>query len=358
MLLLHKKQRGAKRKGIVIPFALGKSRGNRKGKSRSAAAKKFRKRLTPTRSKESRMKVVYVQQPEIPPPILEEQLTYNQGFDHGYDRGFSQGSLEGKHAGGEAIVDKCLPDYQIMPEVSIEQIIAVGVEHLRPKIIHLVTAQDLGERIIAALNNRTPFSLVRLGDGELLTLAQETIMSIEQIKEDGPFLPYAGVEIPDLEVKGELVKAVRGASVVGIPKLRLRNFQPLAFAVFRAEKIDYHRLTLTDSLANYYIHQTGYLPRITQGRRVLLVGNLAPQLGEVLRNHNVEIVGEISPVHGVKDIPAIKLAIAMHNFDIALVSAGISAVIIAEWIATALGKVAIDFGHLADAIVKGEAPYR
>lgn len=350
MLPLQKKQRDEKRKGRVIPFSSGNARSKRK--FRSAAAKKFRKR-----SKSKRMKIVYVRSP-VTPSLQEGMPTYNSGFDHGYDKGFGKGFLDGTHAGGDAFVDKCLPEYQILPEVSVEQIIAVGVEHLRPQILHLVTAQDLGERIIAALNNRTPFSLVRLGDGELLALAQETVMSIEQIKEDGPFLPYAGVEVPDLEVKGELLAAVRGATVVGIPKLRVRNFQPLAFAVFRLENIDYHHLTLTDSLVNYYIYQTGYLSRITQGRRVLLVGNLAPQLGEVLRHHHVEIVAEISPVHGVKDIPRIKSAIEQHEFDIALVSAGISAVIISEWIASALGKVAIDFGHLADAIVKGEAPYR
>ncbi|WP_310191444.1 GT-D fold domain-containing glycosyltransferase [Bacillus sp. 3255] len=301
------------------------------------------------------MKIVYVQSPAA---LQEGQQTYNHGFDHGYDKGFGKGFQEGKHTGGEAIVDECLPEYQILPEVPIEQIIAAGVASLRPQILHLVTAQDLGERIVEALNKRTPFSLVRLGDGELLTLAQESIMSIEQIREDGPFLPYAGVEVPDLEVKSELLTAVRGATVVGIPKLRVRNFQPLAFAVFKHEHIDYRQLTLTDSLVNYYLYQTGYLSRITQGRRVLLVGNLAPQLGEVLRQHQVEVVAEISPVHGFKDIPRIKSAIAEHEFDIALVSAGISAVIISEWIASAFGKVAIDFGHLADAIVKGEAPYR
>ncbi|MBD0381620.1 hypothetical protein ICC18_15970 [Paenibacillus sp. WST5] len=270
----------------------------------------------------------------------------------------NQSFQDGKHEGGDAIVDRCLPDYQILPEITVEQIIHAGIEQLQPKIVHLLTPEALGDRIVAALNSHSPFALVRLGDGELLTLAQETIMSIEQIREEGSFLPYAGVNVPDLAVKGELVKAIRGASVVGIPKLRVRNFQPLAFSVFKAENIDYRGLTLTDSLVNYYLYHAGYLSRITQGRRVLLVGNLAKQLAEVLRSHNVVIAGEVAPVNGVPDIPRIKSIVAQHDFDIALVSAGISAVILSEWIASVMGKVAIDFGHLADAIVKGEAPYR
>lgn len=41
-------------------------------------------------------------------------------------------------------------------------------------------------------------------------------------------------------------------------------------------------------------------------------------------------------------------------FDIALVSAGIAAVIIVQRIASELGKVAVDFGHLADSLAAGK----
>jgi hypothetical protein len=45
---------------------------------------------------------------------------------------------------------------------------------------------------------------------------------------------------------------------------------------------------------------------------------------------------------------------AEHSFDIALVAAGIPAVILCYRIAGELGRVAIDFGHLADKLVTGE----
>ena len=45
-------------------------------------------------------------------------------------------------------------------------------------------------------------------------------------------------------------------------------------------------------------------------------------------------------------------------FDIALVAAGIPSVVICQRLAADYGKVAFDFGHLADAIVKGETPFR
>lgn len=354
-MLPLKKPRSAKKQGKVIPFREVKKKGKRK---RNLLRTPFQRKAKRKAAVLSRLPIAPVVQPPSELLTPESVPVYDQGYNQGFDRGFDKGFRDGKHSGGDGIVDSCLPAYQILPEITIEQIVAAGVEHLRPHIHYLLTAEELGEKIVAALGDRTPFSLVRLGDGELLTLAQESILTIEQIKEDGAFLPYAGVNVPDLAIKDDLVKAIRGASVVGIPKLRVRNFQPLAFAVFKAENIDYRKLTLTDSLVNYYVYQAGYLSRITQGRRVLLIGNLAPSLAEVLRAHDVNVVGEITPVHGVRDIPHIQEVIAKHDFDIALVSAGISAVIIAEWIASSMGKVAIDFGHLADSIVKGEALYR
>lgn len=346
-MLPNKKKLSAKKLGKVIPFRRSKLSGKRRGKGLRGF---FRKK--------GRRKKIALMAPPVQLVPAAPNVIFDQGYNAGFDKGFDKGFQDGKHAGGEAIVDSLLPDYQILPEITIEQIIAAGVEQFRPHIHYLMTARELGERIVAALDAKAPFSLIRLGDGELLTLAQETILPIEQIKEDGPFLPYAGVEVPDLEIKEELVRAIRGANVVGIPKLRVRNFLPLAFAVFKAENINYRELTLTDSLVNYYIYHEGFLSRMTQGRRVLLVGNLAPHLAEVLRAHGVNIVGEITPVNGVKDVPRVKEMIAGYDFDIALVSSGISAVIIAEWIASSMGRVAIDFGHLADSIVKGEAPYR
>ncbi|WP_258171448.1 hypothetical protein [Paenibacillus sp. R14(2021)] len=44
------------------------------------------------------------------------------------------------------------------------------------------------------------------------------------------------------------------------------------------------------------------------------------------------------------------------DFDLALVSAGIAAVILCTRIAGELGKAVLDFGHMADGIVKGQYP--
>ncbi|MDF2667923.1 MAG: hypothetical protein K0R67_229 [Paenibacillus sp.] len=288
---------------------------------------------------------------------------YNSGFDKGHAEGYRQGKYDGEAQSGwrdgiEGMIDSMTPAYEIMPELSAEQIIEAGIEHLRGHFRHLLTPEELGGQIVHALNTRTPMSVVRLGDGELLTLAQGSVLSIAQVQEQGSFLGYAGVTVPDYEARDQLADSVRKATVVGIPKLRVRNYQPLAFEVFRAHAINHRHLNLTDSLINYYLYQAGFLSRIVTGRRVLIVGTLADQLGDLLRTHGVHVVTAVSPVHGVADVARVMGEIGAHEFDLALVAAGIAAVIVSQRIASDLGKVAIDFGHLANSMIKGEAPFK
>jgi hypothetical protein len=274
-----------------------------------------------------------------------------------YRKGYEKGMQDGIYSGGDAILDSLLPGDAILPEIPIQAVIAAGLEQMRPQLYPIIQTDVLGERIINALQTHTPLSFVRLGDGELLTLAQDVVLSTKEVLKRGPFLTYAGVNIPDLAARDQLLHAIRGADVVGIPKLRLRNYLPLAFSVFRAYGIDYRSLRLTDSLNNYYLYKAGYLSKFVSGQRVLTVGNMAPALAEILVKNGVHVVGAISPIEGVKDVPRVMEKIRKMDFDIALISAGISAVILAQKIASEMGKVAIDFGHLADSMVKGEAPY-
>jgi hypothetical protein len=127
--------------------------------------------------------------------------------------------------------------------------------------------------------------------------------------------------------------------------------------VLRAHGIDYRSLSLTHSLVNYYIYKVGRLGSLLRGRNVLLIGNKASQLAEVMNEHGIRVTGVISPVHGVKDIGRIMGLAHGYSFDIALVSSGIAAVMIAQRIASEMGKVAVDFGHLADALANRSEPF-
>ncbi|ETT64799.1 hypothetical protein C172_14318 [Paenibacillus sp. FSL H8-457] len=305
--------------------------------------------------------------------LLEQAAaSFNEGFDAGYDQAMmrSQHSApetmrvkpnsveeyaKGLYDGGEGIVDSILPELEILPEISVRQIIEAGMEQMSSQYYRLLSAAEVARKLNEALDSSSPLSVIRLGDGELLTLAQDMVLNEEEVRKEGHFLSYAGVCLPDLKARDMLAASVRKADIVGIPKLRLPNFQPLGFSVFRAHGIDYRKLQLTLSTVNYALHLEGLLGGILAGRRVLVVGNSAPGLSRVLSGRGIKVAGTVAPVEGIHDIPRIMDEIRGHPFDIALVGAGIPAVIITERIASELGKVAIDFGHLADSLASGES---
>lgn len=305
--------------------------------------------------------------------LKQTVVSYNQGYDSGYNEAMKKLNSMMRHPekgqelnaeeeykrglydGGDGIVNSILPDLDILPDISIRQIIEAGVEQLRPHIHKLLGASEVGEQLLHAMKTHSPLSVVRLGDGELLTLAQEVVMNEEQVRKEGHFLSYAGVHIPDLTARDQLVHAIRKATIVGIPILRMANFQPFAFTVFRAHGIDYRQLQLTSSTINYSLYLEGFLSRILVNRSVLIVGNTGPELSQVLSSMGIHVTGVVAPVNGIQDIPSVMNEISAHDYDIALVGAGIPAVIIVQQIASELGKVAIDFGHLADSFIKGEA---
>jgi hypothetical protein len=293
----------------------------------------------------------------VPTNVNADEPHMQKNHADEYNRGYKEGFTKGHYAGGDGLVDQLLPEATILPGVPLDEIISVGIGQMHSKFHPIMGTAEVVNIILGALNAGTPLSVIRLGDGELLTMSQEVLKTTEQVLEEGPFLNYAGVQIPSLEIRDQLVEAVRGAGVVGIPLLRLPNFQPLAFSVFRAYGLDFHQLKLTHSTINYAIYLEHNLSKIVNGRRVLLVGNKAEPLAEIFAANGIEVAGTVSPVQGMQDIPRVMSEIAARDFDIALVSAGVPAVVIVHKIAAELGKVAIDFGHLADSMVSGEAPF-
>jgi hypothetical protein len=282
----------------------------------------------------------------------------NSGIEaDAYNRGYDEGFGKGHYAGGEGLVDQLMPNGLVLPGVPANDIIAAGLELYRNQMLPIMGTVEVVDLMVEAMHHHQPMSVVRLGDGELLTMAQETVHSLDYIRKHGSFLHYAGVHVPDLEVRDQLIHAVRGSSIVGIPLLRVPNFQHLAIQLFEQHGIDYRSMRLTHSTINYAIYLEHALNRLLSGRNVLLIGNQANGLADFLRTHGVNVVGAIAPVEGVHDVPRIMKEVQHYQFDLALVSAGIAAVILVYHIAAELGKVAIDFGHLADSMVKGEAPY-
>ncbi|NUU75225.1 hypothetical protein HP552_08245 [Paenibacillus xylanilyticus] len=268
--------------------------------------------------------------------------------------GYAEGYRDGVFAGGEALVAQHIPPDHILPAVAAADLIAAGFRQYAPSLTRLASPHEVADQIRGALDAQRPLSVVRLGDGELLTLAADTVLPGEQVQELAPFLPYAGVPRSVPEIRAALAEAIQGADWVGVPISRAPTFQGLLFPVMRHFGIDWSRLKLTSSTINYSLHQSGLLLPVLNGRRVLLIGRRASELGALLLSRGVQVTGIIGAVAGFMDIPRVMQETAAHDFDIALVAAGIPAVVLCTRIAGELGRVALDFGHLADKLVTGE----
>lgn len=262
---------------------------------------------------------------------------------------------EGIYSGGEALVEKWMPDGMLLPDVTCEDIIQAGLEYYRSHMLQLAGTSEIRDLLWTAIVEKRPLSLVRIGDGELLSLAYDTVMSPAEVYELGAFLPYAGVPVPDASVQMFLIDAIKGANYIGVPVSRKPAFQMLMFRIFRHYQLPIREMSLTTSTINFSLYHTGYLIPLLYGRRILLIGNKAVSTAQVLRGKGINVTGTIYPVSGFSDIDQVLTSCSKYEYDIALVAAGVPAVVICQRIASTYGKVAIDIGHVADEMIKNEA---
>lgn len=261
---------------------------------------------------------------------------------------------EGVYSGGEALVEKWMPDGMLLPDVTCEDIIQAGLESYRSHMMQLAGTLEIRDILCTAIVEKKPLSLVRLGDGELLSLAYDTVMSPAEVHELGAFLPYAGVPVPDAFVRMSLIDAIKGADYIGVPLSRKPAFQTLLFRVFRHYHLPIREMRLTTSTINYSLYHTGYLMPLLYGRRILLIGNKAVGTAKALRGEGINVIGTIHPVSSFHDINRVLASCLAYEYDIALVAAGVPAVVICQRITATYGKVAIDIGHVADEMINNE----
>lgn len=274
----------------------------------------------------------------------------NAELDEIYAKAYEEGYFEG----GEAKVGKLLPQGYILPDYTVDHLLSIAFQTVRSSLVPLNSPTHVYHQIKSAIEQHRPFSLVRLGDGELLTLAHNTVISTDEAKRRGAFLPYAGVQLPDAEASAMLIEAIKRADYIGIPESRHPSYQGLLFPVLKHAQIDYRKLKLTTSTINYALNEQGLLHPILSNSSLLLIGNQVEGLSHILARQGYRIAGMITPVNGTQDVASIVEQASHFEFDLAFVSAGVAAVAICTGIASKMGKVALDMGHMANKLESGE----
>lgn len=256
--------------------------------------------------------------------------------------------------------------------------------------------------VFQALINRQGFSFIRLGDSELLVLAQDLIFPCsidisqwgglladlccdydlgegdDEVSRWGYIVQVSGNQFPDPIAREYLEKAVFSASLIGVPSTYrpgrslehmklLEGFQTLFLKILEKLAIPVGNLNLADSAEHHMLHANGWfrkmlvpnqypglcqqfgLPLYFQPQ-ILLIGNLAAPFAELLKAEGCNIAGVIQPV-GMYNIEEVITQAGQYSFDLALVSAGTAAKYICTSIARHNNKVALDTGQLFDELL-------
>lgn len=236
-----------------------------------------------------------------------------------------------------------------------------------PADSEFMSLNEVLAQIKKALDERKPFSLVRVGDGENIVLAQDTAMKLEEVLQ----LSWAvaanngekGVTLPNLKLRDELAEAINKADIVGIPywekdpiiasdKLK----RPLTEAVFSMLKIKPKKVCHT--FVNRVFAQKKEFWAVLKGKRIMLVGNWADPVKDILKaapySLNIAYTSKLSHYDQIDTV--LKHVIRKKDkIDIVLISCGVNAAILAPRVAKETGKVALDFGKSLMFIVKQKA---
>lgn len=207
--------------------------------------------------------------------------------------------------------------------------------------------KDYLQMIRYAIENEEPFSLVRVGDGELYILAQESLFPLDYIRTNVPWASgygYCGVVLPDLEIKVRMVNAIKNATVVG-----LFEGDPLSEAVW--DSLGYKPVRNIYAFDNVFLPMNRDFVQLVREFPPLLVGREAPRYKEYIEG---QLNVTLPPTVNLEDSRGIDQCIQEmlsipHKWS--LVSGGANAVIICSELAYKYKKVSFDAGHMWDNVM-------
>lgn len=215
----------------------------------------------------------------------------------------------------------------------------------------LLTHQALKLMDLAILQKKS-FSLARFGIGEITYLTSKThTLLIQQFER---YKSYAGITCSPKEIRGQLIHALKTTDIAGLISTSRLDFwgettrKVLQELQFMPPKV----------CCAWVMHDSvrkGMFWEWIQDKKIVLVGRRADHAEPLFRRKKVQVVGTVN-LEGYKDLDkAQNSLVESAHWDIALISAGIPATILAPRIANLTGRVAIDFGHALDILLDGES---
>lgn len=216
---------------------------------------------------------------------------------------------------------------------------------------NMLEASQVFHLIDQAITEKKSFSLARFGIGEISYLRwPENTWMIHQFKR---YEKYAGVSSGYGKIKKELVASLKQSDIIGvISPHRLEFFGKQMKAVFQQLTFNPARCCSAWVFQDY-IKQQSIWPWL-KAKKMLLIGRRAKEAYDVFVKRGINVVGTIEINSDLEIEKVVNDVTSIDHWDVALISAGIPATILAPKIAVASNRVAIDFGHSLDLLIDGE----
>lgn len=224
-----------------------------------------------------------------------------------------------------------------------------------------LTQEEIINQIKNAIDNNKGFSLVRIGDGELVILAQEIILSHKTIMSNYGWaynsLSYCGTPLPNIKIRDSMNKAVKNADIVGVFEETIydERFNPACMDVARFntlvfDKLDFYSEQICYAFENIYLPMNYKFIELIIKYPPLIIGGETDKFVDFLSKTLKLNIQQGIPIKDYFELDKCINEISKTDFKWALVSAGANALPICDYIKS-IGKVGVDFGHAPDYIM-------
>ncbi len=215
----------------------------------------------------------------------------------------------------------------------------------------MVSTHQVLKLIDLAIFQKKGFSLARFGIGEITYLTSKASTVLVQQFEH--YKSYAGMTCSSEEIRMQLIQALKTTDIAGlIPTSRLDFWGKITWEVL--QDIQFTPPKVCCAWVMHDSVREGMFWEWIRDKKIVLVGRRSEHAKPFFQRQGVQVVGTIN-LEGYKDLDkAQNYLVQPADWEIALISAGIPATILAPRIAKTTGKVAIDFGHALDILLDGE----
>ena len=146
----------------------------------------------------------------------------------------------------------------------------------------LISDEIIMDTINDCISNQLPFSLIRIGDGELTVMSQDLALTQQWLRKNVAWYDgydYCGVKLPDYDMRDKLIQSVKDADVIGVfPNDEFIN-RCFSAITFKPEKVCY-------AFANVgWCYRKKFVDLIKQ-YPPLLIGHLAKYFDKFIAEKN------------------------------------------------------------------------